>query len=347
MNHVTVMTLGGLFDRTFKLIGQSFSRNVIIALVVFVPATLALVFALDHFIGSLMHMISNTETLRHDPWPALRSLALPILYLCSAALLMGIGHLLMQIAMMSVNGAEMIDEPRGWLEALGESAGRPLMRAIGASILQSLALSAAVIIPFVLIVSGMKWIAFLGVFAVLGGMVFAIYMGISWVLIIPIIAVENDTIIHAFTRSSYLVRDYWWRTLGVLILLGMASQLAVSLISTPLSFIAMWGFWTKYFTMLASLGSSPPDPKLIMEMFSGIGIGYGAVIGITLILSTLVQSSYMVVMYYDLRARKGEFGRPAPVVSPSSASSPSSSENDGDTPTKIDDLLPETPPPTD
>jgi hypothetical protein len=307
MPYVSEMSVGELFDRTLKILGKTIGRNVIIGLVVFVPATLAMIFALDHFIHAVIGIFKQTGFSNPDPMSVLRALIMPGVLLGIAVLLLSIGNVLAQLSMMSVAGAEMVGDSVDWIESIGEMAKLPLWRAIGASLLQGVVLSAVFIVPMLVIVTGVKLLAVIGVFALLGGIAFAIYLAVCWVVILPVLAVEQDTVLHAFTRSRYLVKEYWWRTLGVLILFSMASQLAISLISTPLSFAMMWGFWSKYFSMFAKPEMPTSDPTPYLDMFSNIGISYAAIIGVTMLLTALIHSVYMVVVYFDLRARKGEF----------------------------------------
>ena len=53
---------------------------------------------------------------------------------------------------------------------------------------------------------------------------------------------------------------------------------------------------------------SNPEEQLrtMAAMFSGMGPGFGILIGIQAILSLMVQPSYQVVMYYDACARRGD-----------------------------------------
>lgn len=131
---------------------------------------------------------------------------------------------------------------------------------------------------------------------------------ISWLFALPVIAWENAGVIESFRRSRYIVKDHWWRTLGIMILLSIVASFAVSIITTPVAFIALWGFISKYFSLLSSMESSTFQPEQLFEIFSSIGFGYGIVVGISAVLQMLITPVYHVVMYFDLRARKGEFG---------------------------------------
>lgn len=310
MNYVSKMSVGDSFDRTFKILGKTFQRNILIAIVVFVPAILIMVFALDHFIQSVLAIVKELDAPPDNPFPLLASLIKPGLFVLGAILVLSIGNLLVHLSMLNVLGHEMIGETRDWMEAMGAMASLPLFRAIGVSILQSLAIGAVVAIPMIIIITGIKWLIIIGVFGVFAGIGIAVWLGVSWAFTLVIVSIENDTILHSFVRSMYLVKDYWWRTLGMLILFGMTAQLAISLITTPVSFIALWGFWAKYFTLISSAASDNFDKSLIFDMFSSVGIGYGVLIGMSVLLTTLFQSSYMTVLYYDLRARKDEFKQP-------------------------------------
>lgn len=48
---------------------------------------------------------------------------------------------------------------------------------------------------------------------------FSIYLIINWIFHLPIILFEKPKIIYSFTKSSTLVRNSWWRVLGMIFLI--------------------------------------------------------------------------------------------------------------------------------
>ena len=94
-----------------------------------------------------------------------------------------------------------------------------------------------------------------------------IYLGISWILIFPAALLEGVGPIAALSRSYSLVRNSWWRVLGITLVVGLIS----GVISIVLGLIPVVGF------IIASILVAP----------------------IYTIANTL--------LYYDLRVRKEEY----------------------------------------
>ena len=73
------------------------------------------------------------------------------------------------------------------------------------------------------------------------GIPFAIYFMVRWVFFTQAIAIENESSSGATDLSSRIVQGHWWRTLGVLFVLGLLASLpagAVALIFSAAAPIA-------------------------------------------------------------------------------------------------------------
>ena len=148
-----------------------------------------------------------------------------------------------------------------------------------------------------------------------GGLVFfvsilvAAYLWVRWVFATPAIAWEDAGVFESFSRSSFLVRGYWWRTFGILILLNIIAQFAISIISTPVTFIAFSDFFRVYFDMITSMSSGEMQSEIMPELMNTFsGAKFVLYIAFASILGLLITPLITVVMYFDLQARKGEFG---------------------------------------
>jgi len=144
--------------------------------------------------------------------------------------------------------------------------------------------------------------------------VFASYLFISWTFTVVAIAWEDSGVFQSFSRSSFLVKGFWWRTLGILLLLTIIAQFAVSIITTPVQLFALWGFFSKYFSLISSVAEGASESIEFLELFDSIGIGLGIVMFVSYALLLLITPLIPVIMYFDLRARKNEFVQPIDVT---------------------------------
>jgi hypothetical protein len=64
-----------------------------------------------------------------------------------------------------------------------------------------------------------------------------VYLGIVFSLVIPIIVMENASFGYAFNKSFTLIRDNWWSTFGVIIVISLIVGIANSIAGVPLGVI--------------------------------------------------------------------------------------------------------------
>lgn len=312
---ITEMTLGDMFDRVFKLLGKTFFRNLLIGLVVFIPGAALVTLAMHLLIGNVLDLLSLAAPGVEPPDPDIFLPLIPYFgLLLLSILVLSAANVLAQVAMINIDAAEMTDQRLEWTDALALSSGVRWARALGASLLLVCALVGVYLVPIVLIVSGKAMLMVLGVLALIAALPLILYLYFRWLYIVPVIAWEDETAMGAFGRSSALVAGKWWRTFGIFLLFSIVFQFAASLIVTPISFIAMWGLWSEYFRILEAGGDSLADPAQLARMFSSFGTGYGIMIGLSSLLTTIGQCLYLVVMYFDARARRNEFQPPAAAV---------------------------------
>jgi len=81
----------------------------------------------------------------------------------------------------------------------------------------------------------------------------------------------------------------------------------ISIITTPINLVAMWGFYSKYFHMMGSLKMGAPEPRMTAEMLRSFGLGIGIVTCASQLLTLMVQPLITTVLYFDSRTRRGEF----------------------------------------
>lgn len=307
---IVPMNLSDIFDRWIKLIGKTAIRNLIIAAIILIPASIIFAYGMNDFFSVIAEMVRSIELnpdLSPDVFMILKDLtAFSITYVIFI-----IAFLAATIAVTIIGCAEMSHQPLSWSEALGRAFGLRLLRALGQQILLYLALGALFFIPTIFIGLGAgvgsTTIKLLAVVALLSSVAFGIYLLIRWVFALVAIAWEHSGVIQSFGRSAFLVRGFWWRTLGILLLLTIITQFAVSIVVTPVQIFSLWGFFSKYFSMMASLAEGAAKSIDVQELFDSIGMGLGIITFVSYTLLLLIMPLIPVIMYFDLRARKKEF----------------------------------------
>lgn len=307
------MTLGDVFDRLFKLIGKTWLRNLTVAIIILGPAALIMAIVADSAFSELAAMMQDRRygsTLSPTDITSLLGFAL---WFAIGLTLMIIGSVIATVAITIVACAEMSGESLSWQEALSRSFHTRVMKVIGQYILEGLLLGAIVIIPYALLIVGIATdsgaLGFFGGFLLLIAVLAAVYLGISFAFTVPAISWEDADIIESFKRSWSLVRGRWWRTFGILVLMSLMVSFALSIIMTPLYMVVFWDFFKAYFEVIAGMSEGRNDPSLVVNMIQSLGFGVGIVSGISSILQMIITPLYTVVMYFDLRARHGEFSQ--------------------------------------
>ncbi len=138
--------------------------------------------------------------------------------------------------------------------------------------------------------------------------VLAIYLTIIWILALPALLLEDRRGFKALGRSNGLVKDYWWRTLGIVIVIAIFTSIIGGLIPALIG-DAFQGISADNFTLWV----------VLTDIVSGIGF----------IITAPLWAATITAMYYDLRVRKEGFDVEMMVrqlAEPGSEGLPSSSE---------------------
>jgi len=138
--------------------------------------------------------------------------------------------------------------------------------------------------------------AYLGVF----------YLGIRWALAGPVLACEGRGIIESLRRSWTLVEGRWWRTFGILLLMGLVTEIVLGALSSPVFFFGI-GRITR------DLVRPSARPNLA-EHIGSIGPVFMLCGMLVFVLLLMISPVYTTVIYFDARARNGEFEEPDPNV---------------------------------
>ena len=314
---IAPMQLGDIIDKSFRMTGTVFLRALVIVLILLVPAAVLLGEGSLEFYGTLGKMAQNEAFSTSTAFlPALLE-AMGIFALAlTLSLLLGLAG---ELAVTLLVRSELARSKMSWTEALGGAFKLRYLRALCVMLLQAAAIAGIVVVPFGLLILSRNGIiiALLGLLMLplLIGLV--IFLVIRWSMAFTTVACEDSGAIAAMNRSWFLIAGNWWRVFGILLLFGVLANFAVGIITTPVSLIALWDFYREYFKMLGTIGHGQPDPASIGRMLSSMGFGVGVSAALNMMLLTLVKPVYTTVLYFDLRARNGEFAARPPERSPS------------------------------
>ena len=312
----TPLTLGDIFEKLFNLFKNTVYRNLIISLIIIAPVGLVFAWGMDSFF-SQMKDTSYYGSGGGEFNPRALSWVFQAMgiYTLSITVFM-IGYLAATLGVTIVSCSEVEGKQISWQEAFNQTFSVKLLRLFGLSILEVLIMGGIFIIPVIIISIGTalnSGIAiFFGVILILAAAVIVVYLAVSWTFTIPALGWENLGIIDSFKRSFNLVSNNWWRTLGLIVLLGIIIEFALSIITTPISLVIFWDMFVELFELIGS-GVRGIDPEdLFKNIFASFGERFGIVIVLSTTLKLLIQPLLYVVLYYDLRARKGEFSPDEP-----------------------------------
>jgi hypothetical protein len=114
----------------------------------------------------------------------------------------------------------------------------------------------------------------------------AIWLSILWIFSMPALLFEGRKGFKAFGRSRELIKGFWWRTFGVVILIGIFTGLLGDVI--PGAIVG---------ALESSIGDDVNLYLLALTVFTGIGT----------IITAPIWAAAVTVMYYDMRVRKEGF----------------------------------------
>jgi hypothetical protein len=302
------LTLGDIFEKTFSLLGKTFIRNLCIALIILLFPIILMAIATDDFYSSLADMQETVHQVQSEPG---LDMILPILsslsFFLVATFVFGLGVLFAEIAISIVVSNEIMSHPITFMDALSELFDLKWLYGIGQAVLKfSIFIGGIIILGIIVAVFAAVSKLLMGLIAVLCLLALIpviIYAALKWYFSLTAIAVDDLTVIESLRASWYLVEGYWWRTFWILLLLSILTQFAISIVSLPITFGSMWDVYKEYFTMLGKTGGNI-NPEMLKNLEKSFGPGIAIGSGISALLSLMVTPVYMVVLYYDLRARE-------------------------------------------
>lgn len=123
------------------------------------------------------------------------------------------------------------------------------------------------------------------------GFPFAIYFFYAWGFCFAALIIEHTGIRRSLGRSRELVRDHWWRVLGITLLVFLIQGVISVVFSLP-GTIAGAG------TLIADSNANPSSLAVIL---SSVGSTIGQIVTLPIAYCTYI------LLYYDLRIRKEGF----------------------------------------
>jgi|GEM_PF-758267 len=137
--------------------------------------------------------------------------------------------------------------------------------------------------------------------AVAGTLIFVvapavIYLGVTWTFILPTALLEGCGPRAALSHSSALVKQNWWRILGIMLLL----LTIVSIIGMIFYMPAMMGAVSELMTraMSGTMTEAPPELPTWIMAWAVVGGTIGSIISVP------IGMIGITLLYFDLRVRK-------------------------------------------
>jgi len=303
------MRLGDIFDWAFRLFGRTFTRSILVMLILFVPVSLLLIEGSREFYGTIGRIAQEGGGTSAQGLDELAGMLRSFGLFGLALLLAFLATLAGELAVTLLIRNEFARTSTTWREALGGALSIRYLRALGVVLVQIIVVCGVVfgvvLIPVILVsIAGGGALVVVLAFLIAFGCI--VYFLIRWSLAFTVVACEDRGIGASLGRSWALVAEKWWRTFGILLLMGVLVNFAIALVVTPLSLIAFWDFYREYFKALGTAGTGQPDPAMLGKAMSSIGPGVGLSMTLNFMLLTMTKPVYTTVVYVDLCARKRE-----------------------------------------
>ena len=322
---VLPMDLGGIFEKTFTLIGKTFVRNLIIALLFLAIPLILMAVAADDFYSSLVDIQNALQHAQgENSFDAIMTLLGALSFFGVATLVLLLAVMFAEIAISIVVNEELQSRTITFRDAIDETFRGKWLYGVGQALLKIIIfVGGIIIIGVVVAVLGVISKALMGLVLILlliALVPLVLYVVFKWYFSLTAVALDDLTVVESLRESWNLVTGYWWRTFGLLILFSLITQLVIMIVSLPITFASMGDVYKDYFTMLGKTRGNI-DPAALKNFESSFSPGVSISTGISSLLTLLIAPVYTVVLYVDLRARNTVTTQPspAPILQDSSA----------------------------
>ncbi len=302
------LTVGDIFDKIFKLIGKTYSKSLLIGAIILLPAGIILYFGVNEFFSMFKDFPTDGQEIDPDEifeyFGFFKSIGLYSL----SILLFSLATLVVTMGVIIIGCREVDENPISYYESLSETFSNKSLRLLRFYLLIFLVVAAVMVIAFIFMAISFAvdfiLLKVFGVLSIITGYCVVIYLAILWSFGPVAIGYENLNVIDSFKRSAQLVRGNWWRVFGIIFLFSVLAQFALSLVTTPLSFIVFWDFFVEMFSLI---GSNPADfepTEMFKDLFASMGGRFTIIMVISSIANLVVTPLIYVVLYFDLKIRK-------------------------------------------
>jgi len=294
------MHLSDIFSSTFSIAGKTFKNNIMVASLL-IPAVLILIIGINIFISSINISFSNNRILvtglfAHEGEQANNS---PVnIFMLSLAILIFI------ITVTAIYYG--IIKTVGLVMEKKEYSVRYIFNNIFST---SFLMSLMSVISFIIAVAGPYLIVLLLIsifndnililmflpLLLFPAIIWFIYASIKFSFAFVHNTVSGEGVLDSLKKSGFLVKGYWWRTLGILIVVSLVCNFIASLILAPGAFFLR--------AIILPHPENLRDLGAIKLFLSNLALTSA----LSIILKSLIEPIFIAVMYYDLRNRKGDF----------------------------------------
>ena len=251
------LSIAEIIDAAFRIYRRNFGRLVAVAAVVYVPLAIVEAILMAVIVGSASHMPAGGQ--------------MPTGLVAGAGIGAALVGILAMIGYMLAYAAMTVAISRTYLgqDITPGEAYQIVMPSLGSLILTAILVTIVISIGFMLC------------------LIPGIYLAVALSFAIPVVVLEGLGATAAMGRSMDLVRGYWLRVAGTMVLLGLIVGVIQMAILWPLNMIVVGG--------LAK--ASPAVAQAVSQIINALA---------SMVLFPLSMTG-LVVLYYDLRVRKEGF----------------------------------------
>ncbi len=305
-----LMRLGDILSIGFKLIKETFLRNVVVAAVFLIPAGFIFSYGIKHFIlnlgeSAVYSPAVNTTVI--DPG-RLYGIFTNIIIMFVTGVIFLLAYVAVLTGVTKAGCKQMEGKRLKVREIFGAIFSQLYFKVIAQLFLYWLAVS-GVIFAGILVMTMfkvVKFTTFIGVLGLIASIVFAFYLIFRWYFATIDLIQRGSNITDSFSNSWYLVGGYWWRTFGILLLISIIVQFGIGIITTPLSFIVSWDYYSHLFGVISVQPGGNIDPSTIRETLKYMSSTIGFIFILNCFFELLLFPMFKIAMYFDLRARKNK-----------------------------------------
>ncbi len=217
------------------------------------------------------------------------------------------GYIWATLSTIYLVAGEFSGEKITWQQALRIGYGKKLLNAIGQSFIVMLVIAAVVGVAAIAIVPALHdsigiiaalWILFI----VIAGILFILFLELRWFFSVTMIAWENANVFGSLKRSAEIVSGHMWRLFWIILLFEIISSVITSLTDGVLN---VFGLPDVPINITEALRYKHIEGVIVL--LSQINKWVAIPMTVSGILSTIFSSIYVTLLYFDLRARDGEF----------------------------------------